>query len=200
IRALFAGTPVPVELTRPHGCSIKWIEKNSAVKQFNAKWENTPVILEPIDSAAVEKLARNNTKKYRIVNVWATWCAPCVEEFPGLVSVGWRLSMRPVELVTISMDNPQKTEPAQRFLQKNHAGVPGRLVRSLKEEGRTTNNYIFTDASTDVLIKALDPIWEGPLPHTVIIAPGGEIVYRKTGILDPHELYAKMLELLTPYY
>ncbi|HEY4245921.1 MAG TPA: redoxin domain-containing protein [Lacunisphaera sp.] len=200
IRALLAGTPVPVELTKPHGCSIKWIEKNAAVKEFNAKWENTPVTLELIDPAAVEKLARNNTDKYRIVNVWATWCAPCVEEFPSLVSVGWRLSMRPVELVTISMDNPKQTAAAQKFLQKNHAGVPGRLVKSLKEEGRTTNNYVFTDPSNDVLIKALDPVWAGPLPHTVIIAPGGKIVYRKTGILDPQELYAKMLELLTPYY
>ena len=200
MRALLAGTTVPVEITKPHGCSIKWREKNAAVKEFNAKWENTPVTLENIDVAAVTKLARNDTKKYRIVNVWATWCAPCVQEFPGLVSVGWRLSMRPAELVTISLDDPKKSGPAQKFLQKNHAGVPGRLAQSLADEGRTTNNYLFTDPSSDALIKALDPEWQGPLPHTVIIAPGGKIVYRKTGILDPHELYAKMLELLTTYY
>ena len=200
IRALFAGSPVPIEVTKPHGCSIKWIEKNASVKEFNAKWENTPVTLDNIDATGVEKLARNDTKKYRIVNVWATWCAPCVEEFPSLVSVGWRLSMRPVELITISMDNPKKTAPAQKFLQKNHAGVPERLTKSLVEEGRTTNNYVFTDPSSDALIKALDPQMDGPLPYTVVIAPGGKIVYRKTGILDPHELYAKMLELLTPYY
>lgn len=200
VRALFAGSAVPIEVTNPHGCSVKWMEKSGSVREFNAKWENTPVTLETIDVAAVTKLARNDTKKYRIVNVWATWCAPCVEEFPGLVSVGWRLSMRPVELVTISMDDQKKQAQAQKFLQKNHAGVPSRLMKSLQEEGRTTNNYLFTDPSTDALIKALDPEWQGPLPHTVIIAPGGKIVYRKTGILDPHDLYAKMLELLTPYY
>lgn len=200
VRALLAGTSVPVEVTKPHGCSVKWIEKNAAVKEFNAKWENTPVTLETIDAAAVAKLARNDTKKYRIVNVWATWCAPCVEEFPGLVSVGWRLSMRPVELVTISMDDPKKVSQAQSFLQKNHAGVPSRLLKTLGEEGRKTNNYVFTDPSSEALIKALDPEWQGPLPHTVVIAPGGKIVYRKTGILDPHELYAKLLEELTPYY
>ena len=200
IRALFAGSPVPIEVTKPHGCSVKWMEKNAAVKEFNAKWENTPVNLATADVAAVEKLARNDTKKYRIVNVWATWCAPCVAEFPGLVSVGWRLSMRPVELITISMDDPNKQAQAQKFLQKNHAGVPSRLTKSLEEEGRTTNNYVFTDPSSDALIKALDPEWQGPLPHTVVIAPGGKIVYRKTGVLDPHELYAKMLEVLTPYY
>jgi len=200
VRALLAGTPVSVEITKPHGCSIKWREKNAQVKEFNAKWENTPVTLENIDVAAVAKLARNDTQKYRIVNVWATWCAPCVAEFPGLVSVGWRLSMRPVELVTISLDDPKKSASAQKFLQKNHAGVPGRLAQSLVDEGRTTNNYLFTDPSSDALIKVLDPEWQGPLPHTVIIAPGGKIVYRKTGQLDPHELYAKMLELLTTYY
>jgi peroxiredoxin len=132
--------------------------------------------------------------------VWATWCAPCVEEFPGLVSVGWRLSMRPVELVTISMDDPKQISSTQKFLQKHHAGLPARLEPSMKEEGRTTNNYLFTDPSAEALIKVLDPEWQGPLPHTVVIAPGGKIVYRKTGILDPHELYAKMLELLTVYY
>lgn len=200
VRALLAGSPVPVAVTKPHGCSVKWIEKNASVKEFNAKWENTPVTLEPIDPDAVVKLARNDTKKYRIVNVWATWCAPCVQEFPSLVSVGWRLSMRPVELVTISMDNPKMLTQAQNFLQKNHAGVPSRLAKSLAEEGRKTNNYVFTDPSSEALIKALDPEWQGPLPHTVVIAPGGKIVYRKTGILDPHELYAKLLEELTPYY
>jgi len=200
VHALLAGTAVPVEVSKPHGCSIKWIEKNAMVREFNAKWENTPVTLEKADVAAVAKLARNDTKKYRIVNVWATWCAPCVQEFPGLVSVGWRLSMRPVELVTISMDDPKLESNAQKFLQKNHAGVPSRLAKSLHEEGRTTNNYIFTEASSDALIKALDPEWQGPLPHTVVIAPGGKIVYRMTGALDPHELYGKILEILTPYY
>lgn len=200
VRALFAGTPVVNPMTKVHGCSVKWMEKSGTVKAFNAKWENTPVLLETIDAAAVAKLARNDTKKYRIVNVWATWCAPCVAEFPGLVSVGWRLSMRPVELVTISMDDPAKRDLAQKFLQKNHAGVPGRVAKSLAAEGRTTNNYLFTDPSADALIKALDPQWQGPLPHTVVIAPGGEIVYRKTGMLDPNDLHAKMLELLTPYY
>lgn len=200
VRAMLAHTAVPVEKTKPHGCSVKWMEKKSQVMAFNAQWENTPVSLEAIDAAAVAKLARNDTKKYRIVNVWATWCVPCVQEFPGLVSVGWRLSMRPVELVTISMDDPKQTERTKTFLQKNHAGVPARIMKSLTDEGRTTNNYLYPDASSEALIKALDPEWQGPLPHTVVIAPGGKIVYRKTGILDPHELYAKMLELLTPYY
>ncbi|MEO6002548.1 MAG: redoxin domain-containing protein [Opitutus sp.] len=200
VRALLAGTAIQPQVTKPHGCSIKWIEKNASVKEFNAKWENTPVSVEKADVAAITKLARNDTKKYRIVNVWATWCAPCVAEFPGLVSVGWRLSMRPVELVTISMDDPAQSDGVQKFLQKNHAGVPSRLMKSLKEEGRTTNNYLFTEASSDALIKALDPEWQGPLPHTVVIAPGGKIVYRMTGTLDPHVLYGKLLEVLTPFY
>lgn len=200
VRALLAGLPIPVAVTKPHGCSIKWMEKSAAVHEFNAQWENTPVTLEPIDAAGVAKLARNDSKKYRIVNVWATWCAPCVQEFPGLVSVGWRLSMRPAELITISLDDPKQQAQAQKFLQKNHAGLPSRLTASLKAEGRSTNNYLFTEASSDALIKALDPEWQGPLPHTVVIAPGGEIVYRKTGVLDPHELYGKVLGELTPYW
>ena len=40
---------------------------------------------------------------------------------------------------------------------------------ALKAEGRTTNSYIFAGASQDDLIKALDPEWPGPIPHTLLV-------------------------------
>jgi len=62
VKAVLAHTAVRVEVTKPHGCSVKWIEKKAEVKQFNARWENTPVTLEMIDVAGVAKLARNDTQ------------------------------------------------------------------------------------------------------------------------------------------
>ena len=50
------------------------------------------------------------------------------------------------------------------------------------------------------LIAALDPAWPGPLPHTVLVAPGGKIVYRHNGQVDSAELLAKIIEQLGPYY
>jgi hypothetical protein len=38
------------------------------------------------------------------------------------------------------------------------------------------------------LIKEVDPLWQGALPYTVIVEPGGKIVYAKEGLIDPAEL------------
>jgi len=50
------------------------------------------------------------------------------------------------------------------------------------------------------LLKALDPEAPGPVPHTVLIAPGGKILYRQTGVLDASALQNKIVEELGPYY
>jgi len=197
---LLAGRPVTTASTPVVGCSTKWIEKKAAVARIQERWDDSPVTLEKIDAAGVAKLAANPTKNFRLVNVWATWCAPCVAEFPGLVSLARRLGSRDFELVTISMDDPKLEPQARRFLEKQHAATPGRAARLLAAEGRTTNNYLYTEAGTDALIKALDPEWPGPLPHTVLIAPGGKIIYRRNGALDEAELQAKIVAALGPYY
>jgi hypothetical protein len=88
----------------------------------------------------------------------------------------------------------------QQFLDKQHMAIPNRVKRSLKSEGRKTNNYLFTGANTDALFKALDPAAPVPVPHTVVIAPGGKVVYRRAGELPFSELQSKLIEQLGPYY
>jgi len=200
IEALLAGKPVQVEKTKTFGCSIKWSEKQESVREDFQNLAREPVSLEAIDSEGIRRIMKNESKKLRLINVWATWCAPCVAEFPELVSLSRRMGNRDFELVTISMDDPKMEAQAKKFLEKQHAAPPGRLKRLLKAEGRDAVNFIYTEANTDAMVKALDPAWEGPLPHTVVIAPGGKILYRKTGSIDPVELKNKVIEVLGPYY
>jgi thiol-disulfide isomerase/thioredoxin len=200
INALLDGKPVPVETTKPFGCSTKWLEKVGDNLKVQEKWNNTPVTMETIDAAAVAKLAKNETNKLRLINVWATWCAPCVAEFPGLVSLSRRFQGRDFELITISIDDPAHEAKAKAFLEKQHAASPPRVVKSLAAEGRTTNNYHYTGADVEALQKALDADWQGPVPHTIVVAPGGKVIYRKTGLIDVEELQTKLLDTLGPYY
>jgi peroxiredoxin len=200
VEALLAGHAAPVEMTRPQGCSTKWASNKEEVAQADEQWKSAPVAVETIDAAGVAALARNDTKKLRLINVWATWCIPCVKEFPGLVSLSRRLGNRDFEVITISVDDPKEQAKVQQFLEKQHVAIPNRVKRSLKSEGRKTNNYLFTGANTEALLKALDPSAPGPVPHTVVIAPGGKIVYRHAGQFDLSELQAKLIEELGPYY
>jgi peroxiredoxin len=199
LEAMLAGKPVPVEVTKPMGCSTKWIGHNE-VAQLAKAWSDSPVTLEKIDAAGVAALAKNPTSKVRMINVWATWCAPCTAEFPGLVSIAQRLSTRDFELITISLDDPKDEPKAKAFLDQQHAAVSNRLARSLKAEGRTSNNYLFTGASTDALMQAIDPSAPGPVPYTVIIAPGGKVLYRQAGPVDSTELLSKLIDIMGPYY
>ena len=200
IEALLAGRPVPVALTKPHGCSTKWREKHASHVALEASWTKIPVTVEQIDAAGVAKLRANPTGKFRFFNVWATWCVPCVEEFPSLVSLSRQFDMRDFELVTISLDEPKQEAKAQAFLQKQGAGLTKRRQTSVNQEGRKTNNYLFADANQDALVAALDADWPGPLPHTVLVAPGGKIVWRHNGPIDHDTARAAIVAALTPYW
>jgi peroxiredoxin len=199
IVALLAGQTVPVPETKPFGCATKWIEKQAGIARINERWENTPVSLDGIDAAGVAALVRNGTPRYRLINVWATWCVPCVEEFPNLVALIRQFQGRNFELVTISIDAPEDRAKALRFLERQHAALPDRLKTVLATEGRSTDNTIF-QGTVDALQNILDPQWPGPVPYTMIVAPGGEILYRRVGVIDIAEVRAKLVDALSPYY
>jgi thiol-disulfide isomerase/thioredoxin len=200
VEALLAGKSVPVEVTKPFGCSTKWIENKPKIAQINEKWNDSPVTLEPIDVEGVKKLVKNDTNKVRLINLWATWCAPCVAEFPNLVSISRRLANRDFELITLTVDDPSDQAKALAFLEKQHAATPGRTARQMKAEGRDTNNYIYSGTDLDALMQAIDPQAPGPVPYTIIIAPGGKILYRRGGTIDHEEVLAKLIDALGVYY
>jgi peroxiredoxin len=173
VDALLAGTPVPVEKTRVFGCSTKWSDKRKDAAASLVKWDAEPVSLKTITNEGAAELARNETKKLRVVNLWATWCGPCVAEMPDFVTMHRMYRKRPFELITISMDEPDKREQALKTLTENHVSA---------------TNYILQTDNRDKFGDALDRQWPGPLPYTLLIAPGGKVLYRKTGAIDPLEL------------
>jgi peroxiredoxin len=199
VEALLAGRPVPVETTRPMGCSTKWLTKKGEVAEGNEAWRNMPVSLEPIDAAGIAALAHNPTDRLRVINLWATWCVPCVEEFPGLVSISRRLNSRDFDMITVSVDDVKDADKALAFLKKQHAAVPPGAKAAVAKQGRATNNYLYTGTS-DALAQALDPKWPGGYPYTVVIAPGGKVLYRYSGALDVGQLQSRLIDTLGIYY
>lgn len=200
MEALLAGRPVAVPQTAPHGCSTKWLSKKPVVASTIAKWNQIPVTVEQIDLPSVESLRRNRTGKLRLFNVWATWCGPCVEEFPTLVEAARRFSQREFEMITISVDNPAHLGRAKSFLEKQSAGIPSRVNASLSKEGRRTNHYLFAGADVATLMAALDPEWKGGIPYSLLVADDGRIVWRHSGVVDGEALRAEILKVLGGYF
>jgi thiol-disulfide isomerase/thioredoxin len=185
IEAILAKKKVPVETTKTFGCSIKWADKRSSVKRGFEEWAGEEVRLEAIDEVGVRRLVKNDSSKLLLVNVWATWCGPCVVEFPTLVTLNRMYRGRPFELVTISADTPAKREDAHAFLRKQQAS------------GR---NYIFSADNIYKLVESVDPLWPGSLPLTLVVAPGGKVLYRRTGEVDPLPLKRAIVGHLGRYY
>lgn len=185
IEALLAGRPVPVEKTRVFGCSTKWADKREDAKRSLARWEKEPVELQAIDEAGVGKLAKNAGKKLLLVNVWATYCAPCVSELPELVTMNRMYRGRPFQLVTISLDAPEKKDAA---------------LKVLREQRVAATNYVSTVKDRDRFADLLDKDWSGALPHTVLIAPGGKVVYRHSGAIEPLAVRRAIVDVLGRTY
>ena len=196
VNATLAGTEIKEPVTRAFGCSTKWKWKREKAEEEEAKWQAIPVTLDTLTVEQAKDLAANKTKKIRVINFWSTTCGPCVAEFPRLVDAYRRYERRGVELITISLDPKEEQENVHAFLKKQPLPLAPKGKKSLKAENRISNNYHFQGDDLDGLADAVDAKWTGPMPHTVAIAPGGEIFFRHTGEIDIIELRRAIVKQL----
>jgi peroxiredoxin len=173
IDALLAHQPVKVPHTGVFGCSTKWKSKHEGRVAELAKIEAEPVKLEAATAEALKKLRSNPTDKVLLINFWATWCGPCMKEFPDLETTYRMFRGRDFDLVMVSTNYPDERAGVMKALEKQHA---------------SSRNLQFASDDTYAMQAAFDAKWESGLPYTVVIAPGGKLLYEKTGEVDILEL------------
>jgi thiol-disulfide isomerase/thioredoxin len=182
IDAVLRHEALPVAVTKVFGCSIKWKEKSDWIRKARVTWANEPVSLQSVGVDSIQALVRNHSGKLRLINLWATWCVPCVQEFPELVTISHMYRDRGLQLITISLDDSAANDKALRFLQREQSSSP---------------NYRFAGDDKYKLIEAIDPKWQGALPYSMLVEPGGKVVYARQGQIDPEAL--KKLIFDSPY-
>ena len=178
IEALLNNKEVTAATTKVFGCSVKWAEKENWVEKAKTDWANEPVSVEMIDENGLKDLVKNNSDKLRLINVWATWCGPCVTEFPSFITINRMYRNRDFEFISVSADDAEKKDKVLQFLKKQQA---------------SGKNYLFSIDDKYKLIEAIDPKWKGELPYTILIEPGGKIVYT-SGLIDEAELKKKIVD------
>ena len=184
VDALLSGRPVEAGRTRSFGCSIKWAEKREDNRLFLEKLAAEKVTIERIDAKGAAALV-GKSDKLRLINVWATWCGPCVAELPSLVEANRMYRHRKFEMVTISLDRLEKQGDALVQLEKAQA---------------SSKNYVYGAEERDALADSLDRSWSGTVPFTLIVKPDGSVAYRKEGAVDPLELRRAIVDVLGRTY
>ena len=108
--------------------------------------------LRSVRAEDVADLLHGQPGRVLMVNVWATWCEPCVEEFPELIRVAREYRPRGLSVLFLSADPGANHEAALEFLVEHRAPMPG---------------YVKT-GTDQPFITALHPRWSGTLPATML--------------------------------
>lgn len=103
-------------------------------------------------------LEKDNDTTY-ILNFWASWCKPCVDEMPDFQDIHDKYKDEKVKLLLISLDLPSQ--------------IDSRVIPFLKENNITAPVILLDDPKQNVWINAIDSSWSGSIPATLVYGPGG---------------------------
>ena len=146
---------------------------------LSAAGQVLPEVRRPADVARHFKPA-----KLHLVNLWATWCIPCVQEMSDLVAIDRTFSDSDLQMVGVSMDDAipgdraERKKMVQSFLTKRSVGFS-----NLYYIGRTPDIQEFYR-------------FEGEIPLTMIYDSKGRELYRHQGRINRKEVTQKLQKLL----
>jgi peroxiredoxin len=169
IDAMLAGRPVPVAETKAFGCTTKWMYKSQDVGREWDRIVAEPVTVDPVDAAGLKTLRSNPTDKVTLVSFWSTASKASMDQFLDLETTFRMFRQRAFNLVTVSTDGPADSAAVLAFLKQQHASSPNRQ---------------FASADRAALQAAWGVTWNPAQPLTMVIAPGGEVLYQKEGRVD----------------
>ena len=166
IDALLAKQSVRVQTTRAEGCPIKWQGQAAQPEAEQAASKPEPVGLKLVGAPDLKTLRGNGTPRLMMINFWATWCPPCVIEFPELQNIYRTYRSREFEFVTVSIDIPDAKSEVTKFLNEQRA---------------SSTNVMFSSEDTAALQDAFDPAVPASVPFTLLLAPNGDVVHQQLG-------------------
>lgn len=146
------------------GCSPRGAER---APMWGRATTMGPPLMRVTGSGLLDR-ARRPGARATLVNVWATWCAPCREEFPDLLRVARARAGEGLRLMLVSADFEDQEPAVRAFL-----------------AARAVSDTAYLKTGDDMaFINTLSPKWSGALPATFIYDDGGRLVAFWEGMAD----------------
>jgi thiol-disulfide isomerase/thioredoxin len=137
-----------------------------------------------VNTAQLGGLVEGTLGKITVLNIWATWCGPCVQEMPDLVKFYNETSRDSVAFLSLSIDAESEITGAIPEFQRTHS-VPFPV-------------YVLNERNDEGLEKALRVPFEGGIPATYIYDAAGKLVTSELGAITLSELQGIVNPLLSP--
>jgi thiol-disulfide isomerase/thioredoxin len=173
VEALLTDKPVAVGTTKATGCKLRLGPQNGIPTQ-----DNGSVSVALASAETLSKLRHNPTGKLLLVNFYATWCGPCVTEFPDLMATNRMYRDRPFAFTTVSSNVPAEQPEVLAFLKKMNA---------------TTTNLLYGSDDTYAMQDAFDPNAGSAVPVSVLLSPRGDVLFHEQGEIDLMEIRRAIL-------
>jgi thiol-disulfide isomerase/thioredoxin len=170
---------VCLSLVFSFSCQTQTQESTTSIPAEKTETLSTLPKVKQIDASGLKDLLKPNGKPL-LINFWATWCAPCREEFPDLVKIGADHKDK-IDLHTVSLD----------ALSEMEGGVPKFLAQMRAESPA----YLLKTPDENAAIELVSKDWQGALPFTILFDAQGETIYAKQGKFDIDVLVAEIEKL-----
>ena len=162
------------------GCSRPSTSDKDTAGTKTAPIDTAQVEIVPVDGAGLAAAVAAPGATATLVNVWASWCIPCREEFPDLVKLAREWAPRGFRIVFVSADFPEDLPNAKTFLAEQGVGFRTYL--------KTGDDMQFIDT--------LDSRWSGVLPGSFLYDSSGRLVRCWEGKASEDSLRARILPVL----
>lgn len=122
---------------------------------LTASWPGLGQEVSVIRLPELEKLLEKTTDTTYVINFWATWCGPCVNELPGFEQLHAKYARSKVKVILVSMDFVSQLETKVKPL--------------VKKRGLKSEVYLLNEPDYNAWIDKVDNNWSGAIPFTLII-------------------------------
>lgn len=110
--------------------------------------------IEVIKFDDLEKKYLNDSDTLYLVNYWATWCKPCLEELPDFIQLNKELNGKKFKMILVSLDFPSQIE--------------SRVIPFI-EENNIKAEVVILDDDANIWINKVNKDWDGDIPVTQVI-------------------------------
>jgi len=110
--------------------------------------------IETYDYNSLEPLLHKKDNKIYVINFWATWCKPCVEELPVFEKLNKLYKHKNVEVILVSLDFPNQVEK--------------RVIPFINELKLQSKVILMNDSDQNTWIPKISKKWSGSIPATLI--------------------------------